>query len=378
MSARALASMTGVAVVAVGTMALGHVAAGSIDSERVATPSVSPTAGASSATAVAALERATTAASAVAYTGTRVVSRWTSHGSSSSELVRVTNVPGHGQTVSVQGTAAYAGTVSFTAQGDAVPPSVNVALLERNYRLEVGATATVAGRQVDVVRALRADGTVAGVFWIDQQTGLLLRRAVYDANGQAVQDGSFVSVQYASTHALSNQATSPAVSPTPRPTPSASSATPESLAPSAWPTSVDSNGVEQLRDSGCPCPDSLPGGMALVDVRTTGNVVHLSYSDGLSTSSVFVEPGQLAAVTSLAGFTHVKRGSSWVWLSDTASDERLTWSSRGHVFTLVTDAPDATIAATVSALPFDADDEGMLGRIDRGLARITSWISPWH
>ena len=55
--------------------------------------------------------------------------------------------------------------------------------------------------------------------------------------------------------------------------------------------------VADLRESGCSCPALLVDSLALYQVRrvstSTGTVLHLSYSDGLSTVSLFEQPGRV-------------------------------------------------------------------------------------
>src|SRR5690606_9334889 len=52
--------------------------------------------------------------------------------------------------------------------------------LEHNYRVVRAGTGEVSGRPAALVEAVRADGTTAGRFWIDDETGLPLRRMTLD------------------------------------------------------------------------------------------------------------------------------------------------------------------------------------------------------
>ena len=54
----------------------------------------------------------------------------------------------------------------------------------------------------------------------------------------------------------------------------------------------------------------------------------------------------------------------------------ITWSSRGHVLTLMADAPAATIGAVVRALPHDAQRD-FWSRLGYGFVRVVSWVNPF-
>ena len=72
-----------------------------------------------------------------------------------------------------------------------------VALLTRYYSLRMGTADRVAGRETDVVEAVRpgADGRVVARFWLDRESGVVLRREVYDAAGRAVRVSAFTDVR---------------------------------------------------------------------------------------------------------------------------------------------------------------------------------------
>ena len=69
--------------------------------------------------------------------------------------------------------------------------------------------------------------------------------------------------------------------------------------PKAWPDAIDPTALQRMRDRGWKCPDALPPSLQLVDARRGGGhydgIVHLSYSDGLASVSVFEQRGRLRA-----------------------------------------------------------------------------------
>jgi sigma-E factor negative regulatory protein RseB len=107
---------------------------------------------------------------------------------------------------------------------------------------------------------------------------------------------------------------------------------------------------------------------------SSGTVLDLSYSDGLSVISLFEQRGNLAA--RLAGWQQTTLDGHVVYVTE--PDQRsLTWSSHGMVYTLITDAPAQTVAAAVGTLPHDAPP-GFWKRMSRGLAKLASWANPFH
>ena len=73
------------------------------------------------------------------------------------------------------------------------------------------------------------------------------------------------------------------------------------------------------------------GELYLLDGR--GPVVHLSYSDGLSVVSVFLERGTLDP-SSVARWTKATRGGRTVYIRDTVQ-QRVVWASRSVAWLLV-------------------------------------------
>ena len=229
-------------------------------------------------------------------------------------------------------------------------------LLAAAYDLEVTGPGRCTGRTARVVTAARADGTVAGRFWLDRRTGLLLRREVFDAAGERVRSSAFVAIDV-------------------RPTVGAGPAD----APDALP---QASTVRALRGDGWRVPRTLPGGYRLFDTalrapRPGRHVLHLAYSDGLSTVSLFAQRGRLGTAP-VPGFAPGTVGSRPVWVRYETT-ERVVWGGEGRVWTLVSDAPSATVHDAVAALPGDlAPRDGVRARLARGLARLGGMLNPFR
>lgn len=236
-------------------------------------------------------------------------------------------------------------------------------LLAASYDLAVVAPGTCAGRATSVVEARRA-GVLAGRLWIDAATGLLLRREVLDGAGRPSRDSTVVELDVEGNPSL-------LAAPVPFPEPVGE---------------LPARAVAALRSDGWTVPESLPEGFGLFDARLIApepgaQVLHLSYSDGLSTLSLFAQHGGLGAQAP-AGFTAGWRGDRQVWTRQDAP-ERVVWDGGGEVWTLVSDAPPGAVTAAVAALARqlprqEQPPQGVLSRIGRGLARMTGMLNPFR
>lgn len=307
------------------------------------------------------LDRAAAAPARTPYHGVQFVSAWTTRGTTS-EVVDVDHDPARGTTVRSDGTALVpARSVTMLAAG---APSIAgggaVGLLARNYSLSVVGTGEVAGRRVDVV-AVRRPGSAASApdaarFWLDTASGLVLRREVYDARGRTTRASAFVDV-------VVGAATVPA-----------------GAASGAWASALDRTSLDTLRRHGWRCPAALPGPLTLVDARRSGGsvgggIVHLSYSDGIASVSVFEQRGRLDE-DGLADHQRQLSDGREVYVRGEVP-RRVVWASGDTIYTVVADAPERTVDAVVAALPHQAPGDGPLGRLGRGLDRVASWFNPF-
>lgn len=321
--------------------------------------------------AVRLLRRAVAADHTVAYRGTQFVAVW-SPAADSSKLVDVANFPGRGTTVAGRGgdsstafvdRSADARTPGSEASGDHVE---SLGLLTGAYQLRLAAPGHSAGRTTDVVEAVRADGAVAARFWLDQRTGVLVRRELYDHDGSLVRANAFVDLDFG-----------------PAPGPGGSS---EQPARATSGPSADDGPVVAVADYprlagqgwNC-CERRLGSGPALRDVRRSDDGVrlHLSYTDGLVSTSVFEQRGELDEA-GMRGFTRRTADAGDVYVKYGLSSYAV-WAGNGLVYTAVCDTPQG-LDAVLAAFPRDrvtTTGPGLTQRLDRGAARMVSWLNPF-
>jgi sigma-E factor negative regulatory protein RseB len=302
--------------------------------------------------ALALLAGAVQAETAVSFTGVELVSG--PSGASDQAVVDVSHLTGHGTVMVVRGTTADPTRAGFQDE-DLRRPELLVGLLQRSYRLVLDGTGSVAGRDTRIVAAQRPDGGLAARFWLDEATGLLLRRDVLDRSGRLSASMRFSQVW------LSGE----------------SVAYLPPLMPSVRTASLDQGALQQWARRGWPCPDRI-GDLTLFDARPVAgaaDVLHLTYSDGLSTVSVFMQPGRLdvdafgpTATAVVSGQPVLVRGSR---------PRELLWSASGFVLTVVTDAPADIVAGAVADLPHTAPPPSGWSRVERGLSRVISWVDPF-
>ena len=298
------------------------------------------------------------------YSGTQYVSAW-GDGAAASVVVRVDHVPGQGTVVRVHPSGSGPGGVIHEPERPGLPVPLDplavasvergpLDLLRRNYQLMLGAH----HQSAEEVVARRPDGSVAARFWIDRTHRLATRREVYDVDGTLVRATAYVDLTVG-TIALPTVAQA------------AERATEERL---------DAAAVAALRGEGWVLPAQFPDGMMLVDVRRQNagaeTVLHLSYTDGLSTVSVFVQPGRLET-KQLGGWRREQMGGR-VYVHDDGLARHVTWSGRGRVYTIVADASPRTLATLVMRLPHGEKHRSWWGRIVHGLERLGSWLDPFH
>ena len=305
------------------------------------------------------LVRAGTAPAATPYSGVQFVSAWTARGTTS-EVVDIDHVPGEGTRAHTDATmAAPARSMTLAAAGTPSIAGGGVGVLMAHYSLSVVGEDRVAGRTVDVVAARRpgaaADSPDAARFWLDRDSGLVLRREVYDRHGRTTRASAFVEITIG------------------RGTVAVGSGN------RAWSASIDTATLDRMRDRGWHCPAVLPGPLTLVDARRggqDGGIVHLSYSDGIATVSVFEQRGRLDEVA-LADHRRDVTDGHVVWVRGEVP-KRVVWTSGSTVYTVVADAPERTVDQVVAALPHHpAADGDTLRRLGRGLDRVASWFNPF-
>ncbi|MGH3320747.1 MAG: MucB/RseB C-terminal domain-containing protein [Streptosporangiaceae bacterium] len=311
------------------------------------------------------LRRAAEAARHTPYAGSQFVSSWT-RGGARTLIVDVEHIPDRGTVVNVRGTVAGSGSMLYESDAASSSPGPaevgsqgTLSLLAAHYDVRLAGEDDCAGRPAYMVKAVRPDGVLAARFWIDKQAGILLRREVLDQNGRIVRASAFLNVKVGSA--------------------SFGGDVPRAM-PQPWVDQLSWGDLTALRAHGWTIPRSLPGGLTLFDARRHAGhgdkVVHLSYSDGLSTVSLFVQEGQLDT-DDLGGWHKTRLGGRTVYMRETVP-LRVLWTDQGHVYTLLADAPPELVRHVVAALPDTQDrPEGFWGRLMRGLARLGSWLNPF-
>ncbi|MGZ6791942.1 MAG: sigma-E factor regulatory protein RseB domain-containing protein [Mycobacteriales bacterium] len=317
-----------------------------------------------SAPALAVLQAAATASRTLAWSGTqRVVS--SRGGEARFTLLQVQHRPGTGSTVRLLSSPAGA------VAADVLDQRL-LDVLARHYDLRLDRDARCTGRQARVVEALRpgatGSGAVAGRFWVDRATGLVLRRDVLDEAGAVVRSSAFTALQVGRAAIGSTGSTAP---------------TGEVVRPTG--ERLTAAALARLERDGWPVARQLPSGseqagMDLFEARLheglAGDVLQLSYSDGLSTTSLFVQKGALPRRH--AGAPEPVAGGT-VWVSS-GPTERMVWAGDGRTWTMVSDAPDTMVRDAVDVLPHDeasVQADGVLARAWRGMSRVGAWLNPF-
>jgi sigma-E factor negative regulatory protein RseB len=197
------------------------------------------------------------------------------------------------------------------------------------------------------VEARRPDGSAAGRFWIDSDTGLMVHREVLDQKGRAANVTGFDTLRVMRS---GNEDASPG-------------SPPAAVPPGRLLAATE---LSDLRHHGWTLPQGLPGNLVLREARRTGAVVHLSYSDGLSAVSVFVQPGALDERRFVRWHRASRDGRA---VFEYAALQRwAVWASRGYVYTVLAESPEVTSDAVVGALPHGSP--GFWERLARGFARL--------
>jgi hypothetical protein len=307
------------------------------------------------------LSEAAAAGVATSYQGVQIVAWLGPHGSSTS-VVQVWHE--HDRSILAQvtdmGSAATA-TSAQTSAGGQDPDGILglsrqlLGLMQANYQVADAGWGSADGRPAELVDLRRPDGSLAARFWLDAVTKLPLRREIFDARARMISEDAFISLQLGDGGLRGMPATDV------RP----------------WSARLDSPQIARLAAQGWPMPARLPGNLVLVAAHAAmtraGQVIDLDYSDGLSVVSIFLQRGQLPAIP---GWREITLRGRAVYSADPGL-RSLAWSAHGFVYTVIAEAPPATVDQVVTALPHDAGP-GFWGRIARGLRRLASLANPFR
>ncbi|HEV2889505.1 MAG TPA: sigma-E factor regulatory protein RseB domain-containing protein [Frankiaceae bacterium] len=316
--------------------------------------------------ALALLERAGRAAQDLTYRGTQMVSYWSPNGSTSA-VVDVSHVAGQGLLVRVRPTPQSPGGAVYDDESGGLPDVVGFAngtltLLSKHYEIAVEGSGEVAGRLATVVAVRRPSTSPTARYWIDRETSLPLRREVLDGEGRTVRESAFLDL-VVGTASSPRESSMDGV----RAMPVADGQ------PLAFPD------VALMRSDGWHVPEGLASGLELFDARMTGDgdaqVLQLTYSDGVSSVSVFQQRGRLAD-GSVDGWREEQVAGADVHVQG-AFPQRVVWAGDGYVFTVVAECPAQTLADLVGALPHGNPGPGIGSRLGNGIARVGSWFNPF-
>ena len=311
---------------------------------------------------MAVLQRAAAANNRVAYSAVREVRGPQSSGRDGVD-VRVVNHPGAGMAMSpMAGEGEESGAQAFVVLASSALESLDGRLLdvlEENYHVVDTGPDGIDGRPAHLVEALRADSTVAGRFWVDTETDLLLGHTVYDRAGEPAFSSHLTDLSL-------GEGTWPD----------------EVLGDSPWGDALNAGERRDLREAGWVLPEHLTWNLRLVDARSKRYedepVVHAVYSDGLSQVSVFTQRGKLGTEhpsTLRNGYAGTGTGGSGVTTGhDTifggdVGQYQSVWQANGFVYTVLADAPADLASSAVTALP-GPEDSGFWARVLRGLSRL--------
>jgi hypothetical protein len=214
------------------------------------------------------------------------------------------------------------------------------------YAFSVAPGPAVAGRPTQLIEVrLGPGGRLEERLYVDQSTGLFLRREIFDARGRASRAVGFTSI-------------TPMAGAEAPPSPPDKSANQE-------PAPVGT--VEAPYEA----PKWLGAGYRLVGAyQKERNLLHFFYSDGLHGLSVFEQRGRLSSGAMPTSGRRVEVGGHSVRSYSTAVGEVMVWEGDGVVYTVVSDAPDAVTA--VEDLPH-AERAGRLRRVAEVVVSLFRW-----
>jgi sigma-E factor negative regulatory protein RseB len=307
------------------------------------------------------MTEAAAACESVAFRGTQVTAWWGQSGGGASVL-QVWHRPGTAILARSASTAARspderpldpAGLPDQNEVMTITPPLLT--LLRANYQLTYTGSGTADGRPAEVVEVRRHDGSLAARFWLDVATKLPLRRELFDADAAIFSEDAYIGLSVGADQ-LGDMPSADVL---------------------PWAGQLTADGLAALQSNGWPVHSALAGGLTLFaateTVTASGKVAELSYSDGLSIISVFLQRGELPR--SMPGWRQIEPGGSDVYAVD-SDDRSLAWSAGGFVYTVISDAPAATVSRAVVGLPHDSSP-GFWERIGRGFRRMASWFNPF-
>ncbi|SDS19306.1 zf-HC2 domain-containing protein [Microlunatus soli] len=293
--------------------------------------------------------------------------------------VAVSFVPGSGNSVrvrSIKGEQLAQGLIPTPAASRLAGSAELIQALRAGYRLSGTDGGTLLGRPVSLIEARHPGARDADIpaarWWIDNRTGLVLRQQNYDHAGRLVLSAGYNSVRIG---AVADGADSAADDPNRSDELAAGGPGLSGLAAqrplAAWSTTAafTTSSAGQLSEQGWFCHSELAG-LSLVRLRADASaepgVLHMVYTDGLSTVSVFERRGSLARPPAESEWDPALGA-----YRDDAMLNTATWQSSDAVFTVATDGSTALRDRVLAALPHDRPvDRTTMERVGAGWAHI--------
>lgn len=316
------------------------------------------------------LERAVEASRASAYEGRLVVVGFTQEGP---HLAEVDIAQGTGGGLRVGSAEAWmvgreaegsfywrprAGTL--LRLGNVERPDFSIPRLVDKYEVRrLGTSELRTGRAIALALRERGAAHDRERLYVDEGTGLVVRRETYDDQGRPSRLVAFTSLEVSEL----------------------------SIAPPTAETTEERGAFRRLTDEGLrtlsrtgwEVPRTLPGGFVLQAgyalPEADGSSLHLVYSDGLYTLSVYEQFGR-ADLDALDGAVETEAEGAHVWRWPGAEPQRMVWTGDGKTFTAISDAPLDPVLQAVADFP--SDPGTTVGeRLWRGLTRVARWVWPF-
>lgn len=257
----------------------------------------------------------------------------------------------------------------------AVDPAAGGRDLDRladKYRVELAGTDALHDRactRLDIRR--RVDDRLRERLWVDEATGLVLRREHYDGDERLLRMAAYLSLDLTPQLGRGPRSTAPAHADRDR------SGGLERRDQGVVP--VGPRALQALREAGWLVPPELPGGYEPTGVWAVSSQdsqpLQIAYGDGLYSVSLFQQHGRLDGESLPPGAARAD-GFDWpVYHWPGALPQRLVWEASGTTFSLVGDLPADELRAMAAALPHPRR-QALLERLGRGFGRLWSWVAP--
>lgn len=281
--------------------------------------------------------------------------------------VSVSFRPGTGSSVRVStvgGDQLAQGLIPTPAASRSAGSAELIKALRTGYRVSGTDGGTLLGRPVSLIEARtpgdRDSDIPAARWWIDDRTGLVLRQQNYDHTGRLVLSAGYTAIRTSTGADDEDRSDDPGL---------AGLATEHSLTAPSTTAAFTTSSAGQLSDQGWFCHAELAG-MSLVRLRADASaepgVLHMVYTDGLSTVSVFERRGVLDQQPAKSEWDPALGAYRDDAILNTAS-----WQSGNAVFTVATDGSTALRDRVIGALPHDRPaDSTTMERIGAGWATI--------